>query len=99
MKKAMCMILVVALAATFCGCGRKEGENFTKSGRFTIVSGDNLEAPYCETVIADRETGVIYLVIYVGDHCGITPLLDADGTPLTICKDGERADIRGQKDG
>lgn len=89
MKKAMCMILAVALAATFCGCGRKEGENFTKSGRFTIVFGRNPNAPYVDTVIEDKETGVLYLVIYVGNHCGITPLLDADGKPLTICKDGD----------
>lgn len=87
-KKAVCVTLAI-LVVMLCGCGRKEGENFTKSGRFTIVFGRNPNAPYVETVIEDKETGVLYLVIYVGNHCGITPLLDADGKPLTICKDGD----------
>lgn len=82
MKKAICVILVVALVAMLCGCGRKEGEGFTRSERFVIVSGDNPNAPYYETVITDKKTGVIYLVIYAGNLCGITPLLDSNGKPL-----------------
>lgn len=87
MKKAICVILLIAIAATLCGCGKKTGEGFTTSERFVIVSGNNNNAPYCETVIADKETGVLYLVIYVYNHCGITPLLDTDVKPLLL--DGE----------
>jgi hypothetical protein len=82
MKKAICVMLVVVLVAMLCGCGRKAGEGFTKSERFVIVSGDNPNAPYFDTVIADKETGVLYLVVYSGYHFGIAPLLDADGKPL-----------------
>ncbi len=82
MKKAICIMLVIVLVAVLCGCGRKVWEGFTTSGRFVIVSGDNPNAPYNETVITDKETGVIYLVIYGYNHCGITPLLDSDGKPL-----------------
>lgn len=82
MKKAICVMLVVALVAMLCGCGRKVGERFTASERFIIVSGDNLHAPYLSTVIADKNTGVLYIVFYMGYHCGITPLLDSDGKPL-----------------
>lgn len=82
MKKAICIILVVLLVATLCACGRKTGEDFTTTERFIIVSGENANAPYYETVIADKETGVLYLVIYAYNHCGITPLLDSDGKPL-----------------
>lgn len=82
MKKAICLILVVALVAMLCGCGRKAGEGFTKSERFVIVSGDNPNAPYFDTVIADKDTGVLYIVFYARDHFGITPLLDSDGKPL-----------------
>lgn len=71
-----------ALTVLLCGCSRKVGENFTKSDRFVVVSGDNLNAPYYETVIADKETGVLYIVIYTGHHFGISPLIDKDGTPL-----------------
>ena len=80
-----CYILLIFM----CGCGRKTGENFTESERFTIVSGDkNINAPYVETIIVDEETGVMYLVVYNFDHFGITPLLNADGTPMLI-EEGE----------
>ena len=89
MKKAICVMLIVVLVAMLCGCGRKVGEEFTRSGRFVIVSDDNPNAPYFETVITDKETGVMYLVIYNGNHCGITPLLDSDGKPLLWEEMGE----------
>ena len=82
MKKAICVMLIVVLVAMLCGCGRKVGEEFTRSERFVIVSGDNLNAPYLSTVIADKNTGVLYIVFYIGNQCGITPLLDSDGKPL-----------------
>ena len=84
MKKAICIMLVIVLVAMLCGCGRKAGEGITKSGRFVIVSGNNPNAPYSETIITDKETGVMYLVIYSGYHFGITPLLNADGTPMYV---------------
>lgn len=82
MKKVISVILLVVVILTLCGCGRKEGDSFTKSGRFVIVSGNNPNAPYYETVITDKDTGVLYLVIYGYNHCGITPILNADGTPM-----------------
>lgn len=84
MKKVICVLMAIILAASFCGCGRKTGGDFTSSGRFIIVSGYNSNAPYHETMIADKDTGVLYLVVYMGYHCGITPLLDADGKPLLL---------------
>lgn len=82
MRKVISVILLVVVILALCGCGRKEGDNFTKSGRFVIVSGDNPNAPYYETVIRDKDTDVLYLVIYGYNHCGITPILNADGTPM-----------------
>lgn len=84
MKKIICVILVVVLVVMLCGCGRKVGEGFIKSGRFVIVSGDNPNAPYFDSVIADKDTGVLYMVFYSGNHFGITPLLDSDGKPLLL---------------
>ncbi len=81
MKKAI-IIICCALLILLCGCGRKTGESFTESGRFIIVYGDNPNAPYRETVIADKDTGVLYLVVYGYNHLGITPILDSDGAPL-----------------
>lgn len=84
MKKAICVILTVFLLAILCGCGSKTGESFTRSERFVIIFGKNPNGPYRETIIADKDTGVLYLVIYGYDQFGITPLLDAEGKPLLI---------------
>lgn len=89
MKKLLIFVCCISLIF-MCGCGygRKTGENFTGSERFTIVSGDNSNAPYFETIIADEETGVMYLVVYAYYQFGITPLLNADGTPMLV-EEGE----------
>lgn len=88
MKKVICAILIIVLCFSLCGCGKKEGENFTESERFTIVSGYNANAPYYEAIIVDKETGVMYLTMYSMYQFGITPLLNADGTPM-LAREGE----------
>lgn len=80
--KKLVLIMCCTLLVFMCGCGRKTGENFTESGRFTIVSGDNMDAPYYETIFVDEETGVMYLAVYAFHQFGITPLLNTDGTPM-----------------
>ena len=87
MKKLAIFVCCISLIF-MCGCGRKTDENFTNSERFTIVSGNNSNAPYYETIIADEETGVMYLIVYASYHFGITPLLNADGTPM-LAEEGE----------
>lgn len=87
MKKLAIFVCCISLIF-MCGCGSKVGDNFTDSGRFTIVSGDSSNAPYHETIIADEETGVIYLVVQGPYHFAITPLLNADGTPMLV-EEGE----------
>lgn len=82
MKKAICVILIIVLCSSLCGCGREAGEYFTQSQRFLIVSGSSSNAPYYETIIADKETGVMYIAVYAYNQFGITPLLNADGTPM-----------------
>lgn len=81
MKKLAIFVCCISLIF-MCGCRRKIGETFTNSKRFTIVSGDNLDSSYHETIIADKETGVMYLIVYGYYQFGITPLLNADGTPM-----------------
>lgn len=82
MKKAICAILIIVLCFFLCGCGRETGEYFTQSQRFPIISGHNPNAPYYETIIMDKETGVMYLTVYSMYQFGITPLLNADGSPM-----------------
>lgn len=83
MKKLVIFACCISLIF-MCGCGRKTGDNFTDSERFTIVSGDSSEVPYAETIIVDEETGVMYLIVQRPYHFGITPLLNADGTPMLV---------------
>lgn len=85
--KKLALIMCCILLVFMCGCGRKTGENLTDSGRFTIVSGDNMNAPYNETIFVDEETGVMYLAVYANSQFGITPLLNADGTPMLVEED------------
>ena len=82
--KKLIIIICCILLVFMCGCGRRPGEDFVKSGRFTIVSGENPNAPYYDTIIVDNNTGVMYLALYCSHHFGITPLLNADGTPMLI---------------
>ena len=84
MKKAICAILIIVLCFCLCGCGRETGEYFTQSQRFPIISGHNPNAPYYETIIVDKETGVMYLTVYSMYQFGITPLLNADGSPMLV---------------
>lgn len=87
MKKLVLIMCCISLIF-MCGCGRKTGENLTNSERFTIVSGNNVNAPYYETIFVDEETGVMYLAMYAAHQFGITPLLNADGTPM-LAGEGE----------
>lgn len=89
MKKAICAILIIVLCFFFCGCEREAGDSFTKSRRFVIVSGVSSYSPYDETIIIDEETGVMYLAVYLHHQFGITPLLNADGTPM-LAEEDER---------
>lgn len=83
MKKLTIIICCILLVFMY-GCGRKTGEYYTQSQRFQIVSGHNLDAPYDEAIIVDNETGVLYLTMHSMYNFGITPLLNADGTPMLI---------------
>lgn len=84
--------LAIALAS-LCGCAAGEPESTwpesmefseleTGQGRFS-VHDTNLNG---WSVLVDHETGAQYLYRY---RCGITPLLDVDGSPLLVAEAGE----------
>lgn len=86
---AACAIAIVSL----CGCTAVEPESTwpesmefseleTGQGRFS-AHGTNLDHWY---VVVDHETGAQYLYRY---QYGVTPLLDADGTPLLVAEAGK----------
>lgn len=80
---AFAVVMLFAVLALLCGCARESGESiFDSSDRFKILSGsyegDSLDA----FIIVDSKTGVQYMTIYGPYRFGITPLLNADGTPM-----------------
>ncbi len=62
----------------------KEQDLSDEKGRFVLTSRQALGGMMLYT-ITDRETGVSYLT-KSGIDCPLTPLLDADGTPLIARK-------------
>ena len=49
--------------------------------RFEVVSQEDSGFSYLRAILVDKETGVNYLFVQSGYAGGLTPLLDADGTP------------------
>ena len=50
-----------------------------KEERFIRIYSENLGS---ETILVDKKTGVNYLFVQSGYAGGLTPLLNADGTPI-----------------
>lgn len=83
----------VAMALALAGCSSVEqGSTWPESTEFSELEtgqgrfsshGTNLDYWY---VVVDHETGAQYLYRY---KYGVTPLLDADGSPLLVAEAGE----------
>ena len=91
-----CLVLVTAVACIVAGCVASARTDlhstWPESAEFAQLAtgqerfsehGTNLDHWY---VIVDHETGAQYLYRY---EYGVTPLLDADGTPLLAQDAGE----------
>ena len=81
-------LLLLALA----GCSEDDAGGWPASAEFsTLETGQSRFAEHDTNldywgVIVDHRTGVQYLCRY---KYGVTPLLDADGTPLLVAEAGE----------
>lgn len=53
-----------------------------KKQRFEVVFDQGSELTQKFLILADKETGVQYLLAKSGYGAGLTPLLDKDGKPL-----------------
>lgn len=75
-------VLVAILIMTYGACFINSGENTAIEDRFVIVKEDEgALADLTYYIVADKETGVMYLSVDGLHRFGITPLLNADGTP------------------
>ena len=89
MKKAICLIMAVIMAATFAACGSEVekadssvGDPETKS-MFVQVEDAGTWA-----VVYHRDTKVMYSVSNASYNCGtMTLLVNADGTPMIYSGD------------
>lgn len=88
MKRIIALILALIMcAAIFVGCQTKYKATANETKRFVEIESDmEMDSSGItvrgNTIYADRETGVMYLVFYGGNRAGITVLLGADGKPL-----------------
>ena len=78
MKKLIAIFMAIALCAClFIGCGESSKEKYwAGSGFVYIESKEHLDYLYYE------ETGVIYVFDNSPYMGGLTPLVNADGTPM-----------------
>ena len=53
-----------------------------KEKRFVHLSREGSAFDVQKDIIVDRETGVHYLLVHSGYGIAVTPLLNADGTPI-----------------
>ena len=49
---------------------------------FTVIDS-SYDGDYAYRILKHDETGVYYLQIYSGYYCGLSVMLNADGTPYT----------------
>lgn len=80
----LCFLLAVVIITSLCsGCSSNTSEyKETQYTRFIVVERD-IEGPWISAkIVADCETGVLYLTFYRYNQAGITPLLNTDGTPM-----------------
>lgn len=91
MKKMLTVLWIIALIGIvliiFCWFRSTKNANglLTASGRFECIEENfhPFSENYNEMIIRDRETDVLYLAVYSVYQFGITPLLNADGTPIS----------------
>lgn len=83
MRRALAAV-ALALTLALCGCVWRSEFPQTETGgqRFTVEETDKTGL----YILVDRQTGVQYLYV---QRSGLTPLLDADGTPELVGEVGE----------
>ena len=85
-KKLISLLLVLVMPMlVLCGCNREKAESFelVKEDRFTTVRQYQQDiGNYSYTIIADKETRVMYVIYRYQSSRGITALLNPDGTPM-----------------
>lgn len=96
-KKVTVLIVTLSMAATLfvSSCGLQAVDDFDSSTNSNINATESLEGDeslvlveyYAQDgysgyiVYADKETGVMYLLVYDHDNGGLTDMVNKDGSP------------------
>lgn len=85
MKKMLVIALALILIVILAGCGMKEEslDEDTDTG-FRVL--ERFDSDPNALVVYDVNTGVMYLINY---HGGVTPIINADGSPRIWEGDGK----------
>lgn len=85
MKKTLVIALALILVVVLAGCGMKdESHDEDIDTGFRVL--ERFDSDPNALVFYDVNTGVMYLINY---HGGVTPIINADGTPRIWRGDGE----------
>lgn len=81
-------ILLISIGL-FTWFGVSHGNDVLEDGtinndRFEIVSEQVMSSGVTSNVFVDKETGVLYLVIYRGSTSSVEVMVDKNGIPLTL---------------
>lgn len=88
MKKVILLVGLITVLFLLAGCdeGKRESER-GYSDRYSIPNMKTLANdtyPYDYFYVIDKSTGVVYLQFSGDRQAGITVVLNADGTPVTV---------------
>lgn len=92
MKKIVAFIMIFALIFVLSGCERPSGDNI--EGNLQRIHNEYFDAEVIEDlgggnlIIVDKNTNVLYLFLSGYYKAAMTPIYNADGTPM-IYKGGE----------
>jgi len=94
MKKYLSLILLaLLLTITLTGCGTGCGNEKPSTSKNTVINTTKIHSEYFDTeviehlgglcyIIMDKNTKVLYLVVGGHEGSAITPIYNADGTPM-----------------
>lgn len=81
MKKIIAIVLsAILICIMLCGC-KGSGDRAFTSNRFEIITYQH-DINYEETILYDRETGVMYVWVREGYGGGLSPLYDSEGNVM-----------------
>ena len=83
---AAVLVFMVSFVGGCCGADAKTAEADEQGlrDRFVVIEEEELGLTdlYANSILKDKETGVLYLLIEGYQRAGITVLVDAEGKPL-----------------